>query len=62
MTIVPKYTESMLKDLSLDKNNAKRNRIQPTDVPILLNRRTFFRPKLSDHLPNNGAPISWKAG
>ena len=52
----------MLKDFSMGKNNAKRNKIQPTDVPILLNRRTFFRPKISDHLPNNGAPISWKAG
>ena len=52
----------MLKDFSIGKNNAKRNRTQPTDVPTLLNKRTFFRPKISDHLPNKGAPISWNAG
>jgi hypothetical protein len=62
MTNVPRNTISMLKDFSKGKNNAKRNSIQPTDVPTLLNRRTFFLPKISDHLPNIGAPISWKAG
>ena len=62
MTNVPRKAISILKDFSKDKNNAKRNSIQPTDVPALLNRRTFFLPKVSDHFPKTGAPISWKAG
>ena len=60
-TNVPRKGRLMLRDFSKG-NNAKRKSIQPTDVPALLNRRTFFLPKISDHLPKIGDPISWKAG
>jgi hypothetical protein len=62
MINVPMNAILILKDFSADKNSAKRNRIQPIDVPILLNRRTLLRPKVSDPLPKIGDPISWKAG
>ena len=42
--IVPRKLRSMVKDFSAGKNKAKRNSIHPTEVPTLLNRRTFFRP------------------
>ena len=43
-TNVPRNAIWMVKEFSVDKNSAKRNRIQPADVPTLLNTRTFFRP------------------